>query len=62
MRIVCLQTILMKYHAFFVIFEKATKFLICRLLQIIGGTFFTSIYRRLVRSYQPKKKSEEEYQ
>ena len=26
MRIVCLQTILMEYHAFFVIFEKAAKF------------------------------------
>ena len=26
MRIVCQQTILMKYHALFVIFEKATKF------------------------------------
>ena len=35
MRIVCQQTILMKYHALFVIFEEASKFL--RLLQIIGG-------------------------
>ena len=26
MRIVCQQTIIMKYHALFVIFEKATKF------------------------------------
>ena len=26
MRIVCRQTILMKYHALFVIFEKAAKF------------------------------------
>ena len=26
MRIVCQQTIVMKYHALFVIFEKATKF------------------------------------
>ena len=26
MRIVCQQTILMKYHALFVIFEKAAKF------------------------------------
>ena len=25
MRIVCQQTILMKYHAFFAIFEKAAK-------------------------------------
>ena len=28
----------MKYHAIFVIFEKAAKFFNCRLLQIIGGT------------------------
>ena len=28
MSIVCQQTILMKYHALFVIFEKAAKFLI----------------------------------
>ena len=27
MRIVCWQTILMKYHALFVIFEKAAKFI-----------------------------------
>ena len=27
----------MKYHALFVIFEKAAKFEICLLLQIIGG-------------------------
>ena len=27
----------MKYHALFINFEKAAKFLICRLLQIIGG-------------------------
>ena len=33
MRIVCQQTILMKYHALFVIFEKAAKFE----MQIIGG-------------------------
>ena len=38
MRIVCQQTILMKYHALFVIFEKAGKFLKLILLQIIGGT------------------------
>ena len=37
MRIVCQQTILMKYHASFVIFEKAAKFENCRLLQIIDG-------------------------
>ena len=33
MRVVCLQTILMKYHALFVIIEKAAKFEI-----VIGGT------------------------
>ena len=37
MRIVCQQTILMKYHALFVIFEKSGKIWNCRLLQIIGG-------------------------
>ena len=36
MRIVCQQTILMKY-TLFVIFEKAAKFEIFRLLQIIDG-------------------------
>ena len=36
MRIVCQQTILMKYHALYVIFEKAAKFA-SRLLQIIDG-------------------------
>ena len=37
MRIVCQQTILMKYHTLFVIFEKAAKFENFRLLQIVGG-------------------------
>ena len=37
MRIVCQQTILMKYHALFDIFEKSGKILNCCLLQIIGG-------------------------
>ena len=37
MRIVCQQTILVKYHSLLVIFEKAAKFDIV-LLQIIGGT------------------------
>ena len=36
MRIVCQQTILMKYHALFGIFEKAAKFAIVS-VQIIGG-------------------------
>ena len=39
MRIVCQQTILMKNHALFVIFENASKFE-CRLLQILGGTLW----------------------
>ena len=37
MRIVCQQTILMKYHALFAIFEKSGKIFNCRLLKIIGG-------------------------
>ena len=36
MRIVCQQTILMKYHTLFVIFEKSSEIWNCRLLQIIG--------------------------
>ena len=36
MRIVCQQTILMKYHALF-FFWKSGKIFNCRLLQIIGG-------------------------
>ena len=35
-RIVCQQTILIKYHSLFGIFEKA-DFFNCRMLQIIGG-------------------------
>ena len=42
MRIVCQQTILMKYHALFVIFEKAQNFK-CRLLQILGGALKVKI-------------------
>ena len=34
MRIVCQHTILVEYHALFVIFEKRGKILNCRLLQI----------------------------
>ena len=37
LRIVCQQTIFMKYYALFVIFENAANFLYCRLLQIICG-------------------------
>ena len=32
----------MKYHALFVIFEKAANFLNCCLLQIIGGTLWVN--------------------
>ena len=39
MRIVCQQTILMKYHALFV----SRKILNCRLLQIIGGALWAYI-------------------
>ena len=43
MGIVCQQTILIKYHALFVIFEKAAKFEInCCLLQIIGGALWVN--------------------
>ena len=37
MRILCQQTILLKYHALFVILKKSGKIWNCRLLQIIGG-------------------------
>ena len=37
MRIICWQTILMKYQALFVIFEKSGKIWNYRLLQIVGG-------------------------
>ena len=49
MRISCEQTILMKYHALFIIFEKTAKFLNCRLLQIIGGALRVNIIIALVR-------------
>ena len=37
MRIVCQQTILMKYHALLVIFEKAAKFEIVVCCELFGG-------------------------
>ena len=45
MRIVCQQTIPMKYHALFVNFEKAAKIFncTCNLLQIIGGALWVHI-------------------
>ena len=44
MRIVCQRTILMNYHALFVIFEKAAKFENCCLLQIVGGALRVKRY------------------
>ena len=32
-----------EYHALFVVFEKAARFEICTLLQIIGGTLWVNI-------------------
>ena len=49
MRIVCQQSILMKYHALFVIFEKSANWN-CRPLQIIGGALWVKVY-----SWQPGK-------
>ena len=46
MRIVCQQTILMKYHALFVIFEKSGKILNCCLLQNIGGVLRSKVCKR----------------
>ena len=42
MRIVCQQTILMKYHALFVIFEKAAKFQI-----VVNCTYYMWCYNNL---------------
>ena len=44
MRIVCQQTILVKYHALFFSFEeKNGQIWKCRLLQIIGGALWVKI-------------------
>ena len=43
MSIVCQQTILVKYHALFVIFEKSSKIFNYCLLQIIGGSLRVNI-------------------
>ena len=48
MRIVCQQTILMKYHALFVILKKQKKVANCLLLQIIGGALWVKIDKLLV--------------
>ena len=42
MRIICQQTILIKYHALLAIFEKVEKQINCRLLQIIGGALMVN--------------------
>ena len=46
MRIVCWQTILMKYHALCFIFEKSSKIWNCRLLQIVGGALIMNTIPR----------------
>ena len=38
----------MKYHALFVIFEKSSKTLNCRLLQIIGGALRVKLFAHWV--------------
>ena len=48
---ICQQTILMKYHALFVTFEKSSKILNCCLLQIIGGAL-RGERKILQRNYQ----------
>ena len=48
MRIVCQQTILIKYHALFVIFEKAANFEIV-VLQIIGGALWVNVFQQKIR-------------
>ena len=49
MRIVCQQTILMKYHVLFVIFEKAAKFeiVVCCKLYIVGGALWVKTFKML---------------
>ena len=44
MRIVCWQTILMKYQALFVIFEKVAKFeiVVCCKLWVLGGALWVN--------------------
>ena len=51
MRIVCKQTILMKYHALFVSFEKSSKILKCPLLQIVGGTLWVKSLSLLAKTF-----------
>ena len=52
MRIVCQQTILMKYHALFVIFEKAAKFEIvvcCKLYVALYGLTILIIFSKILK-------------
>ena len=44
------QTILMKYHALFVIFEKSSKIRNCRLLQIIGGVLWVKTLPYVIKN------------
>ena len=43
MRILCQQTIVMKYHALFVNFDKSSNICNFRLLQIIGGALWVNM-------------------
>ena len=43
MRIVCQQTILMKYHALFVIFEKWQNLQLSSAAKIIGGALWVNL-------------------
>ena len=50
MRIICQQTILMKYHALFVAFLKSRKIWNCRLLQILGGALWIKLILSKIRT------------
>ena len=54
MRIVCQQTILMKYHALFVNFEKAAKFEIIIGGALYAGNFFMIFCHLLIFSNSKK--------
>ena len=53
MGIVCQQTILMKYHAFFCYFWKSSKIWNYRLLQIIGGALRVNSLKALMINTLP---------
>ena len=61
MRILCQQTILMEYHALFFIFEKAAKFLNCRLLQNIGDALRVKGCFKLTNSADPDQMQQSAY-